>query len=147
MSTVEQTGEQEPKRYKKYVPTPEGLNLELHLAAVASGLVTIQRCTECGEHRHPPRWYCPACHSDRYEFVSVAGTGTLYSMAINHFTIDRAWIDEVPYITAVVELDEGPRIVGELRGVAPGEAALGDRVQVRVEARGEEFAFLVVERL
>ncbi len=133
------------KTYKKYVPRPEGLNLELHLAAVRTGLLHIQRCRACAEFRHPPRWYCPQCHSPDYDFVAVSGAGSLYSMAINHFTVDRAWIDEVPYVTAVVQLDEGPRIVGDLRGVSPAEVALGDAVQVQVEARGDEFAYLVVE--
>lgn len=136
-----------PKTYKKYVPKPEGLNLELHLAAVASGLLNIQHCLDCDEYRHPPRWYCPKCHSGNYEFVPVSGRGEIYSMAINHFTIDRAWIDETPFVTAVVQLEEGPRVVGDLRGAAPEDVALGDKVQVHVEARGEEFSYLVVELL
>lgn len=135
----------EPKVYRKYVPKPEGLNLELHEAAVQSGLLNIQRCTDCGEHRHPPRWYCPNCHSGSYEFVPVSGRGTIYSLAINHFTIDRGWIDDLPYVTAVVQLDEGPRVVGDLRGVEPGQVQLGDQVQIQIEPRGEEFAYIVVE--
>ena len=135
----------ETRTFKKYVPTPEGLNLELHEVAVATGLVHLQQCTACNEFRHPPRWYCPACHSDQYEFVPVSGRGTIYSMAINHFTVDRAWIDELPYITAVVQLEEGPRVVGDLRGVKPGEVALGAEVQVTVEPRGDDFAYLLVE--
>ncbi|MDH3680170.1 MAG: OB-fold domain-containing protein [Acidimicrobiia bacterium] len=129
---------------KKYVPRPEGLNLEFHHACLANGLVSLQRCTGCGHFRHPPRWYCPNCHSSAYEFAPVSGKGEIYSMAINHFTIDPGWVDELPYVTAVVELAEGPRVVGALRDVAPGEVNLGQAVQVAVEARGEDFAFLWV---
>lgn len=130
---------------KKYVPKPEGLGLEFHRACVTTGVLHLQRCGDCGEFRHPPRWYCPQCHSKRYDFVPVSGEGTIYSMVINHYTVDRGWADEVPYISAVVQLTEGPRVVGHLRGVEPGGATLGQAVLVTVEPRGEDVAFLVVE--
>jgi uncharacterized protein len=130
---------------KKYVPNPEGLNLEFHRACVATGMMNLQQCTDCQVFRHPPRWYCPACHSKSYRFVPVSGRGRIYSMAVNHFTVDAGWAGEVPFITAVVELDEGPRVVGSLEGVAPGEVGLGDPVQVGIEPRGDDFAFLRVE--
>lgn len=130
---------------KKYIPKPEGMALEFHRACVAAGVLHLQQCRDCDRFRHPPRWYCPHCHSKRAEFVPVSGAGTIYSMVINHSTVDRGWADEVPYISAVVELDEGPRVVGHLRGVEPGGASLGQAVQVVVEPRGEDVAFLVVE--
>lgn len=131
---------------KKYVPRPEGLNLDLHHAAVSTGMLHIQQCASCGEYRHPPRWYCPSCHSPDYEFVPASGEGEIYSMAINHFTVDRAWIDDLPYVTAVVQLAEGPRVVGALRDAGPDDVSIGDKVQVSVEARGEDFAFIWVDR-
>jgi uncharacterized protein len=143
--TVESEKSEPRKQAKKYVPAPEGMNLEFHQICVATGLVHLQRCTECGVHRHPPRWYCPSCHSPNYEFAPVSGRGEIYSMAINHFTIDPAWVDDLPYITAVVQLVEGPRLVGDLRDVKPGEVALGQAVQVSIEPRGDDFAFLRVD--
>jgi len=130
---------------KKYVPRPEGINLEFHLPAVATGMLHIQRCSACGTWRHPPRWYCPACHSPEYTFEPVSGRGTIYSLAINHFTVDRAWIEEVPFVTAVVELEEGPRVVGSLRGVPVDEVDIGLPVVVTPEPRGDDFAFLWVD--
>jgi uncharacterized OB-fold protein len=130
---------------KKYVPKPEGLNLEFHEACLSNGLLNLQQCTACGEYRHPPRWYCPACHSGHYEFSPVPGSGSIYSMAINHFTVDPGWVDDLPYVTAVVQLDEGPRVVGAVRGLGIDDVGLGLPVQVTVEARGEEFAFLWVD--
>ena len=130
---------------RKYIPQPEGLNLEFHLACLETGLLCIQRCSECEQFRHPQRWYCPSCHSRNYDFAPVSGSGRIYSMVVNHFTVDRGWVDELPYITAVVELDEGPRVVGSLRDVQPGEVGLGHQVQVSVEPRGEEFAYLWVD--
>ena len=137
MSTVE------PAR--KYVPAPEGPNLEFHLACLEAGTLCIQRCRDCGRFRHPPRWYCPSCHSRNYDFAPVSGLGRIYSMVVSHFTVDRGWVDELPYITAIVELDEGPRIVGSLNDAPTGEASLGQPVRVSVEPRGSEFAYLLVD--
>jgi len=136
-----------PRAAKKYVPRPEGHNLEFHLAAVRTGVLHVQRCRACGVWRHPPRTYCPACHAPDFAFEPVSGRGTLYSMAVNHFTVDAAWLPEVPFVTAVVELVEGPRVVGALRGVPLDEVDLGLEVVVTPEPRGEEFAFLWVDRL
>jgi uncharacterized OB-fold protein len=77
----------------------------------------------------------------------VSGEGFMYSFAINHFTVDRAWIEEVPYVTAVVQLVEGPRVVGALRNAEPQDVNLGDPVLVSVEPRGEEFAFIWVDKV
>jgi uncharacterized protein len=66
-------------------------------------------------------------------------------MAINHFAVDQAWNDEVPFVTAVVELEEGPRVVGALRGVDHEDAEIGMPVVVSVDPRGEEFVFLWVD--
>jgi len=113
------------KSFKKYIPNPEGLNLELHLKAVETGLLHIQRCLSCDKARQPPRYYCSACFSSEYEFVPVSGEGFMYSFAINHFTVDRAW----------------------LRNAEPEDVNLGDPVLVSVEPRGEEFAFIWVDKI
>lgn len=130
---------------RKYVPKPEGINLEFHRPAVETGMLHVQRCTDCGAWRHPPRWYCPSCHSDRWGFEPVSGRGHVYSMAINHFTVDPGWADDVPFVTAVVELEEGPRVVGAMRGIEADGVELGLAVVVTPEARGEDFAFLWVD--
>jgi len=135
----------ETKPARKYVPKPEGINLEFHRPAVATGMLHIQRCRDCGTWRHPPRWYCPDCHSERWSFEPVSGRGHLYSMAINHFTVDRGWAPEVPYVTAVVELDEGPRVVGAVRQLDADQVEIGLPVVVSTEPRGEDFAFLWVD--
>lgn len=130
---------------KKYVPKPEGLHLEFHERCASTGVLHLQRCLSCGEHRHTPRRYCPSCHSKEYEFAPVTGTGLVYSLVVNHFTVDPGWVDEVPYTLAVVELDEGPRIVGSLRSDDPHAVSVGDQVLVTVEPRGADVAYLWVE--
>lgn len=128
-----------------YVPKPEGLHLELHRRAVATGVLHLQRCSGCGAFRHPPRYYCPRCFSPSWEAVPSAGRGTVYSFTVTHRSFDPAWVDETPHATIAVELAEGPRVIGALRGAEPSAVRLGQPVMVTVEARGDDFAFLWVE--
>ena len=93
--------------------------------AAADHRLIVQRCTACGAFQFYPRPFCLECDTDGLEWVPVAGSGTVYAMTTVHLSVDPAL--EPPYVVAVVELDEGPRLVTNLVG-AP--AAIGDRVGV-----------------
>ena len=93
--------------------------------AAAAGELLIQRCAACGAHQFYPRPFCLACQAGDPEWVRAAGTGTVYAMTTVHLRVDPAL--EPPYVVAVVELDEGPRLVTNLVGE---QAAIGDRVRV-----------------
>lgn len=127
-----------------YVPKPEGLHLEFHRLAV-TGQLHLQRCDDCSRWRHPPRWLCPVCRSPQWSFQPVGGGGKLYSMVVTHFPFDKAWSQAGPYSTAVVELDEGPRLVGAMRSIDGIEVEPGMAVRVVPEHRTDDFAFLWVE--
>ncbi|GAC1570930.1 MAG: hypothetical protein NVS3B18_03650 [Candidatus Dormibacteria bacterium] len=129
----------------KVVPQPDDLNLELFQRIAATGRMHIQHCGDCGRHAHPPRYYCSQCSSPRYEFVEISGTGFVYSYTVSHYTAEAAWRDQVPYATVVVQLDEGPRIVGSARVADPSLIRLDQRVRVVPEQRGDDFAFFTVE--
>jgi uncharacterized OB-fold protein len=134
-----------PVAARKYIPKPEELNLEFHRKAAETGTLHLQACADCGVHRHPPRYYCPCCFSARWEFVPVAGRGEVYSFVTTQQTHDPGWAEEVPFSAVVVELEEGPRVIGTLRGMEPSKLKLGQPVVVRVEPKGDEFAFIWVE--
>lgn len=78
----------------------------------------IQRCTACGNHYFPPRPFCPRpdCASDAVEWVKASGRGTLHSYVINHRPAP-GFEEKTPYAIAVVELDEGPRLMTNILGV------------------------------
>ena len=122
---------------------PEDLHNEVHRACLAGEAVHVQQCDACGTYRHPPRWLCPACHSDRFSLAALGGTGTVGSAAVTHFSVEPAWQAKVPYAAVIVELDEGPRVVGELRDLAASDLVIGQRVRVDVEAHGERAHFVV----
>ena len=128
----------------KYVPRPQGLDLELNRLAVATGKVHLQRCASCGRHQHPPRRVCASCGGTDLGFVATANRGEVYSWVVSHFTVDTGWMEDLPYATVVVQLAEGPRVVGAYTG-DPASLAIGQPVSVRPEARSDDFAFLWVD--
>jgi 3-oxo-4,17-pregnadiene-20-carboxyl-CoA hydratase alpha subunit len=96
-------------------------------AALERRLVA-QRCGACRRLRHPPRPMCPWCHSTEFELAELSGDGTVYSYAILHHPQHPAF--EYPVIAALVDLDEGVRVLSNLVGVHPGDVAVGMPVRV-----------------
>lgn len=88
----------------------------------------IQRCTGCGALRHPPRPMCPGCNSLSWDTVEASGRGTVYSFVMPQHP-RYPWF-EYPYIVALVELEEGTRLVTNVSGVAPEDVAIGMPVRV-----------------
>ncbi|MBV8087305.1 MAG: Zn-ribbon domain-containing OB-fold protein [Chloroflexi bacterium] len=80
-----------------------------------AGQLLLQRCSACGHMWHPPLPRCPACHSEAFEWVPASGRGTVYSYAIVQHATHAAFADKVPYMTALVQLEEGPRVLTNLR--------------------------------
>lgn len=134
------------KTPRKYVPETEGLNREF-FRTCSSGVLHLQRCDGCEAYRHPPRYYCPQCFSDRWSWHPVSGAGRVASWVTTHFTVDRGWVDDLPYTTVVVELDEGPRLLGAMRGLTDAELEQGLAVQLVGEAKGDDFVFFWVDRV
>jgi uncharacterized OB-fold protein len=96
--------------------------------AAAEGRLVAQRCGSCGRFRHPPRPMCPHCRSLTFEVVDLAGTGTVYSYAILHHPQNPAF--EYPVLAALVDLDEGVRVVSNLTDVDKDDIRIGMRVEV-----------------
>ena len=91
----------------------------------------IQRCTECGELRHPPRPMCPACNAWSWDTIESSGRGVVFSFVMPHHP-EYPWF-EYPYIVVLVDLEEGVRLVSNLCGIAPDEVSIGMRVEVFYE--------------
>ena len=123
------------------MPPPDGLHAEF-FAQAADGRLHLQRCSECGVFRHPPAYYCAECGSDSCAWTPSDGTGSLFSWTVSYRPYDTAWKDDLPWVTAILELDEGPRLVGWLRGIDPAELVLGQRLAVQPEPVSDDFTFL-----
>jgi uncharacterized protein len=101
---------------------------------IDAGELTVPRCRACATHFLYPRSCCPSCGARDVELVPAAGTGTVASFVVNH----RAPAGfEPPYVLALVELAEGPLLLGHVVTDAPDTLEVDATVRVAFEQRGE----------
>ncbi len=93
-----------------------------------------QQCSACNRLRHPPRPMCPVCNALDWEAVEASGRGTVFSFVMPRHP-QYPWF-EPNYIVALVELEEGVRLVTNLVDVTPADVTIG----LPVEVRFDEFA-------
>ena len=103
------------------------------------GRLLIQRCAECQSLRHPPGPMCPKCQSLAWDTIEASGRGHVYSFVVFHHPAIPPF--EYPNVIALVELEEGVRLVSNLVGVSREEARIGMPVQGKV-TEVEEGLFL-----
>lgn len=103
------------------------------------GQLMITHCDDCGFYTHPPQPRCPSCFSDNAAPAPVSGRGRVYSFTTNR----QKWSEdlEVPYVIAIVELDEQPdlRLLTNIVGCPVDEVAIGMAVAVGFIERGPAF--------
>jgi uncharacterized protein len=101
------------------------------------GELLIQRCGSCGTLRHPPRPACAVCRSFEWDTVEATGRGTVYSYVVVHHPQVPAF--DYPLPIAVVELEEGTRLVADIVGVAPDAVSIDMPVVVDFVAVDDEL--------
>jgi uncharacterized OB-fold protein len=99
----------------------------------------MQRCSNCERFRYPVADFCPRCLSSEHEWQPVSGKAELFSFIIVHQRYDPSFADDLPYNVAVVELDEGPRLVSNIVGVPNGDIRVGMPLTITYEDVTEEF--------
>ncbi len=116
-------------------PTPETAHF---WEGTRRGELRLQRCAACAEVYFPPRPQCPGCGHREVEMFAASGRGRLYSYVINHRP-HPAW--EGPYAIAVVELEEGPRMMTNIVGCeqTPEALILDMPVEVHFEQVTDEI--------
>ena len=82
------------------------------------GKFLLRHCNACGRDHYYPRPFCPSCWSDDVSWKEASGRGRLYTYSIVHVNDLPPFAERVPYVAAVVELDEGPRVMTNVEGVA-----------------------------
>lgn len=121
-----------PKRTPKVDPTRTArpvLNRdnEFFFEGTRAGEVRIQKCNACGELRHPPGPVCPSCHAMDRGHVVASGRGTIFSFLVHH--APQIPGKELPLPLALVELEEGVRMVGAVSAPEGHSLAIGDEVE------------------
>ena len=104
----------------------------------------LQRCPRCGHCQLYARAHCLACRGP-VDWVTSAGLGTIYSFTVIRQNPSRSFRHLLPFVVALVDLDEGPRMMSNIVGCDPADVVIGARVRVRFEPVSEQAAVPLFE--
>ncbi len=135
--------DQQPKRPLPDINEPDTREF---WQATANREFRYQQCANCGTVVWHPRAHCTGCTNGDLQWQTASGLGNVYSFSVVRQSYHPFFRNLVPYVVAYVDLDEGPRFLTNVVGVAdPGEDVhIGQRVRVVWEAH-DEFNIPLVE--
>ncbi len=114
--------------WQKPLPGPDAVS-EPYWKAAAEGKLLIQSCPSCGNKQFYPRALCTQCGGDP-EWYEASGSGTVHTFTVVRQMGMRAFREELPYVVAMVELDEGPMMMGNVTDCDPEAVSIGMPVEV-----------------
>ena len=117
------------------VPPMVSKDTEFFWAGTRQNELRIQQCSSCGSLRHPPGPMCPRCNALDPTYIVSSGLGEVYSYVVHHHP--QVPGKRTPFVVALVELEEGVRMLGELLDIDPEQVKIGLPVQVRFVASGD----------
>ncbi len=139
---AEVPGERPPKPRPAPVPDPEAAQ---YWAAMGEGRLLVQGCTRCGNRQLYPRQHCLTCRGP-VEWVEASGRGTVYSYTVIRQNHQRPFRDWIPYVVALVDLEEGPRIMTNVVGCDPEDVYVGMTVEAtRFDVLSDEAGIALFE--
>lgn len=100
----------------------------------------IQKCENCGKKIYYPRMVCPKCLSSDLGWVEASGRGKVYSYSVVNRPPSKEFSEDVPYILALVELAEGPKMITNIVGCEPEKVKIGMDVEVVFDDVTEDIA-------
>jgi uncharacterized protein len=119
-------------RYEKPLPALSSLN-QPYWEGLKRRELRMQQCGACGRFWFPPSPLCPQCWSRNFTWTLLSGRGKVNSWVVFHQAYFKAYEHDLPYNVAEVELDEGPRILTNLVGIANDAIRAGMPVEVVFE--------------
>ena len=114
--------------WKKPLPTISG-ETRPYWEACRRGQLLIQRCDACQAWQFYPRGICSGCWSTDIRWVPSSGRGTVWTFTVTRQNRTPGFAEEVPYVLALVELEEGVKMFSNIVGCDPGEVAIGMPVE------------------
>lgn len=102
--------------------------------AARQGRLIIQRCNSCGQHVFYPRQVCPFCFENALDWVEASGRGEVYTFSVVLNNAPSAFVDQMPYVIAVVLLEEGVRLMSNIVDCDPDQVHCGMAVEVAFRA-------------
>ena len=105
---------------------------------LTQGELRIQRCSACSKAVFYPRSICPYCFADQLSWIVASGKGTIYAYTVAHQAFGPFAAD-IPFVIAIVELEEGVRMMTRVINAPRERVAVGAAVEVTFESVGEEL--------
>jgi uncharacterized protein len=107
--------------------------------------LVLQFCNSCGKAIHYPRAICPHCHSTDLKFRPASGRGLVYAFSVMHRPGNPTMQARVPYVVALIDLEEGARLMSNVVGCDPSEVKVALPVQVTWEELSDGRALPLFE--
>jgi len=104
--------------------------------------LAIMLCRDCRRHFFYPRIFCPQCHSDAVAWTEASGRGTIYSFTIARRPAGPAFKADLPYAVALVELEEGPRLMSNIVTADVASLRIGQKVKAVFEDVTEDVTLV-----
>jgi len=124
--------------YKKPLPVVQPWSKPFWDAARRHKLM-IQTCNDCGLKIFYPRKYCPDCWSSNLGWSEASGRGKVFSYSITMAGVEERFEEDLPFVLALVDLQEGIRMMTNIVECKPGEVIIGMDVEVAFEDVTDEF--------
>lgn len=105
--------------------------------AAREGRLCLQKCPRDGFFFYP-RSACPVCLGSDWSWQDVSGRGSVYSYTVERMGLDPAQRSRVPFVVAIVELEEGPRMTTNIVGCPPEAVSIGLPVEATFEDLAQE---------
>lgn len=118
--------------YTKPLPVPDPLT-KTYWDSVKAHAMQLQQCSDCSKFIFYPRSVCPHCGSRNLNWKAVSGRGKVYGFTISHQKNMPGFGADAPYTIALVELDEGARLMTNLVGIDPDPAKIKVGMDVVVQ--------------
>jgi uncharacterized OB-fold protein len=118
-------------------PAPESLP---YWQAAREHRLALPKCEDCQKFWFPPSRTCPHCLSANFSFQNVSGKGKIFSFVTFHRVYRPAFSNDVPYVVALIELDEGPRLLSNIMGVTHDQVKCEMRVEVVFDDYDEDIS-------
>jgi uncharacterized OB-fold protein len=85
------------------------------------GKLLLQFCEQCQRYQFYPRLYCMQCGAENPRWVEASGRGVIYSYTIIRQNRSPEFVNDTPYNVAIVQLEEGPRMLSDIVDVGPSD--------------------------
>ena len=128
----------------RVAPIPDAES-EAFWSGALEGKLLVQECSVCGHRQLYGRSLCTNCHSAALNWIEASGRGTVYSRTIIRQNPSRSFKHLIPFVVALIDLDDGPRMMSNVVGTPAEDVKIGDRVHVTFEPVSDAAALPLFE--